>query len=563
MKLRTRIITIISIIGLVVFLGLHLCAVFIILPSFENLEKQESQEAVTAAIKALDFSVSNLGRSVIDWAVWDDTYYFAQYRNSEYIRDFLMDSDFQTLGINFFMVISSNGSIVYCKSVDLQNGAEIPTSSEVQDQFRHNSLIWNFSSPDDLVAGVFLLPNQTFLIASAPILTSVGEGPIVGALIYGEDISSIEDSHVSEIANVAISIHRADEPETQNDPQFQSLFSNEKTIITRTNDTRTISGFVLIKDINSNPAIIMQVDQDRDIYRQGQNVEYIFFASSLLLSILLGFGIMVLLEQNVIRPLNKLTGYVKEMPTNPNVPKNPPKFGTDETSLLAYAIKDAMTQKLDTIREMGGMIGHDLRNPLTGIKVAAYYLKNSKTKLTETDKAMLQTIDDCVEYSNKIVNDLLDYSGEIRLELLETTPKKLLEISLSTISIPSYVKLIDETKTGPQFMVDIGKISRVFNNLIKNAFDALEKGGQLIISSREINGNVEMEFSDTGTGMTEDTMKRLWVPFFTTKAKGMGFGLSICKRIIEAHGGKISVVSNLGKGTVFLVSFPLKREASG
>ena len=103
----------------------------------------------------------------------------------------------------------------------------------------------------------------------------------MGALIYGEDISSIEDSHVSEIANVAISIHRADEPETQNDPQFQYLFSNEKTIITRTNGARTISGCVLIKDINSNPAIIMQVDQDRDIYRQGQNVEYLFLASSL------------------------------------------------------------------------------------------------------------------------------------------------------------------------------------------------------------------------------------------------------------------------------------------
>ena len=150
---------------------------------------------------------------------------------------------------------------------------------------------------------------------------------------------------------------------------------------------------------------------------------------------------MVLLERNVIRPLNKLTGYVKEMPTNPNVPKNPPKFGTDETSLLAYAIKDAMTQKLDTIREMGGMIGHDLRNPLTGIKSAAYYLANSKTKLTETDKAMLKTIDDCVEYSNKIVNDLLDYSGEIRLEPSETNPKKLLEVSLSTISIPELCKV--------------------------------------------------------------------------------------------------------------------------
>ena len=77
MKLRTKAIAIISILGLMVFLALHLCAVFIILPSFENLEKQDNQEAVTAATKALDFSISDLGRRVIDWAKWDDTYNFA------------------------------------------------------------------------------------------------------------------------------------------------------------------------------------------------------------------------------------------------------------------------------------------------------------------------------------------------------------------------------------------------------------------------------------------------------------------------------------------------------
>ena len=530
---------------------------------FEQQEKNKVSSSILQVKNAINQQITFLSNTGNDWANWDDTYYFAQYQNHEYIEEYLTDSAFQPLGINFFMIINHNGSLVYCKSVDLQNGIEIITSQEVKDQFLSNSIIWNFSSPDDLVSGVFLLPNQTFLIASAPILTSQGDGPIMGAIIYGEDISSIENSHVSEIANLAISTHRIDEHGIQSDPQFESLLLNKEIMVTKTTGDSTISGFTLIKDINSNPAIIMQVNQDRDIFRQGQSVELVFLASSLLISIMLASGIIILLERSVIRPLNKLTGYVKEMPTNPNSPKNPPKFGTDETSILAYAIKDTMNQKLETIREMGGMIGHDLRNPLTGIKGAAYYLRNSKTKLNETDKAMLKTIDDCVEYSNKIVNDLLDYSGEIRLELMETTPKKLLEISLSTISIPSYVKLVDETKADPQLMVDVGKISRVFNNLIKNAFDALEKGGQLVISSREVNGNVEMEFSDTGTGMTEDTMKKLWVPFFTTKAKGMGFGLSICKRIIEAHGGKFFVVSNLGKGTVFTVSFPVKRETTG
>jgi signal transduction histidine kinase len=563
MKLRTKAIILISLLSLVVFFILHLVAVFILLPSFTNLEKQENQEAITTATKALDFSISDLGRRVMDWAVWDDTYYFAQNGNNEYIQNYLADSAFRTLEINFFMVINHNGSIIYCKSVDLSTGLEIPTSQETQDRFESDSLIWNFSSPNGIISGVFLLPNQTFLIASAPILTSLGEGPIMGALIYGEDISSIENSHVSEIANLDITMNRVDELPIQVDSQFQSLLSNENAIITKANGSSSISGYTVVKDINSNPAIIMQVSQDRDVYRQGQNVEYIFLITSLFISISTGLCTLFLLERSVVRPLHKLTGYIKGMPTNPNNPKNPPKFGTEETSILADTIKDAMAQKLETIREMGGMIGHDLRNPLTGIKGATYCLKTSKTKLTETDKAMLKTIDDCVEYSNKIVNDLLDYSGEIRLELLETTPRRLLEVSLSTISIPSYVKLVDETKTDPQFMVDIGKISRVFNNLIKNAFDALEKGGQLVISSREVNGTVEIEFSDTGTGMTEDAMKKLWVPFFTTKAKGMGFGLSICKRIIEAHGGKISVVSNLGKGSVFIVSFPLKRETAG
>ncbi len=559
MKFRTKVMVILSTLSLVVFLALHLSAVFIILPGYENLEMQESQEAATAAIKALNFTISDLGRRVIDWAIWDDTYYFAQYQDSKYVRDYLMDSAFQTLGINLFMIINSNGSIIYCKSVDLDSGVEIPTSETVQEQFESNSIIWNFSCPDDLVAGVFLLPNQTFLIASAPILTSRGEGPIVGALIYGEDVSSINNSHVSEIANLAISLHRVDDCEIQNDSQFQSLLLNQKSMIIKKDGDRTISGCVLIRDINSNPAIIMQIDKDRDIYRQGQRVEYIFLAASLSLSIMLGIALLFFLDRNVIRPLNKLTGYVKTMPADPNNTKNPPKFGTYETSILASAIKDAMTQKLETIREMGGMIGHDLRNPLTGIKGAAYYLKTSKTKLDETDKVMIQTIEDCVEYSNKIVNDLLDYSGEIRLELLETSPRNLLDVSLSTISAPDNVELIDKTINAPQFLVDVGKISRVFNNLIKNAFDALENGGRLVISSREVKGTVEIEFSDNGTGMTEDTLKKLWMPFFTTKARGMGFGLSICKRIVEAHGGKILVSSTLGKGTTFTISFPIKR----
>jgi signal transduction histidine kinase len=102
-------------------------------------------------------------------------------------------------------------------------------------------------------------------------------------------------------------------------------------------------------------------------------------------------------------------------------------------------------------------------------------------------------------------------------------------------------------------------MQRVFTNLIKNSIDAMPNGGSLDISSRQNEQSVEFSFADTGIGMSEDVVQKIFTPLFTTKAQGMGFGLSICKRIIEVHGGKIAVKSAPNKGTVFIVSIPIRR----
>jgi signal transduction histidine kinase len=98
----------------------------------------------------------------------------------------------------------------------------------------------------------------------------------------------------------------------------------------------------------------------------------------------------------------------------------------------------------------------------------------------------------------------------------------------------------------------------VFTNLIKNATDAMTNGGLLEISSKYSDNEIEFSFVDTGSGMSEDTIKKIFTPLFTTKAQGMGFGLSICKRIVEAHAGKIEVNSVLNKGTQFTITLPIR-----
>jgi signal transduction histidine kinase len=216
------------------------------------------------------------------------------------------------------------------------------------------------------------------------------------------------------------------------------------------------------------------------------------------------------------------------------------------------------SERLAAIGQVAAMVGHDLRNPLTGIKGATYYLKTRLgQKMDKSIKEMLEIIEKDIHYSNKIITDLLEYSKEQEPELTMTTPKSLIEEALSLVEIPENIQVLKHIQDEPQVMIDAEKMKRVFQNLIKNAVDAMPKGGRLEITSRESSGNMEFVFSDTGTGIPKEIVEKIWTPFFTTKAKGMGLGLAICKRIVEAHNGKISVVSAFGKGTAFTVTLPL------
>jgi signal transduction histidine kinase len=173
---------------------------------------------------------------------------------------------------------------------------------------------------------------------------------------------------------------------------------------------------------------------------------------------------------------------------------------------------------------------------------------------------MLELIEKNIGYSNKIINDLLDYSREVKLDLTENKPKNLVKEALSLIQAPNNVKIIDLTGNKPRIKADAEKIKRTFINIIRNAIDAMPKGGTLTIRNRQVDSVIEFVFSDTGVGMAHETLAKLWTPLFTTKAKGMGFGLPICKRIIEAHGGSIRVESVLRKGTTIVVTLPLEPE---
>jgi len=239
--------------------------------------------------------------------------------------------------------------------------------------------------------------------------------------------------------------------------------------------------------------------------------------------------------------------------------KNLEDIVEQKTNQLKEAqIQLVKSERLAAIGELAGMVGHDLRNPLTGIKNAAYYLQKKEMCQALRSKEMLDIIDKCVNHSNKIINDLLEYSREMNLDKESNSLGELFSNAFSMIKVPDSIKIRSIYDSEYILNADSEKIQRVFINLIKNSIDAMPEGGEISISSKLTNDFLELSFSDNGIGIPDDVLPKLFMPLFTTKAQGMGFGLAICKRIVDAHGGKITVETCKRKGTTFKITLPIE-----
>jgi signal transduction histidine kinase len=154
------------------------------------------------------------------------------------------------------------------------------------------------------------------------------------------------------------------------------------------------------------------------------------------------------------------------------------------------------------------MVGHDLRNPLSGIKNAVFLLKRKREFSNLQSEQMLDTIDRCVEHSNKIINDLWEYSREIKLDRQIISLKPAVMDALAMLEIPD--KIVVNVSVDEESVVnaDLEKIVRVFVNLIKNAIDALPNGGTISVDSKQVDDRLEISVADTGDGVPDDVLPK-------------------------------------------------------
>ncbi len=222
------------------------------------------------------------------------------------------------------------------------------------------------------------------------------------------------------------------------------------------------------------------------------------------------------------------------------------------------------SEKLAVIGQLAGGVGHELRNPLGAIKNAAYYIKGkvAKSELGQKEPRVtefLDIMDDEINSSNKIINDLLSFSRVGKPAVSPARIEMVIDDALPYTPVPENIELIKKLDADlPEVEIDPDQIRQVLVNMITNAMQAMPEGGKLTIAAGWRDKFLEVKVTDTGVGIPEDAIEKIFDPLYTMKAKGIGLGLAVCKSIIDRHQGHIEVESEVGKGTTFSIKLPLK-----
>lgn len=222
---------------------------------------------------------------------------------------------------------------------------------------------------------------------------------------------------------------------------------------------------------------------------------------------------------------------------------------------------DSQTSWMQVLGNMTTVVAREIRNPLVTMKMAFYSVARS----VAGDPALqpdLEQMEQSLQRMNKTLDFILSLSRDLELNLVQVDINRLLDEVLQMIrsTLDPEVFVVRDYAPIPPVIVDREKMVAVFSNLIENAMDAMPGGGTLRIITFGRQGQVGIIIEDNGLGVDQSVRSHLFSPFVSSKPHGAGLGLTICKRIIESHGGKIKIRSNVGKGTAVCIDIPVREE---
>lgn len=229
---------------------------------------------------------------------------------------------------------------------------------------------------------------------------------------------------------------------------------------------------------------------------------------------------------------------------------------SDMTELKALEAQAELRNRLSSLGEMTAGMAHELRNPLA---VIAGYLKLLSQKTDPSASYMIEAISKEVAGINRIISDFLSFARPDNLSLSTVDLAKLMSGCIENMAgARDDIRVCISGTEIPEITCDEMLVKQAFTNLVQNALDAMPEGGELRIDFASEGNAVDIRVSDSGMGISENMMEKIFLPFYTTKTDGTGLGLSIVQKIIISHQGAITAESS-EKGASFRIRLPVSQ----
>lgn len=233
-------------------------------------------------------------------------------------------------------------------------------------------------------------------------------------------------------------------------------------------------------------------------------------------------------------------------------------------SLRAAEAAVRRSDRLAALGQLTAGLAHELRNPIGTIRASAEMLVKNVASENEIASELAGFIASEVDRTNSLITRFLDFARPLRLRLEDTDISGLIDAAIAELQRhnPPYPVSVHRNYSldVPRVAVDAELLQRVVYNLLSNAAQATPDGGTVTVKTRAVDGTVEISVIDRGTGIERQHLESIFNPFFTTKSQGVGLGLAIVSKIVDEHGGRITVESQPGEGSVFRVHLPLRHE---
>jgi signal transduction histidine kinase len=237
----------------------------------------------------------------------------------------------------------------------------------------------------------------------------------------------------------------------------------------------------------------------------------------------------------------------------------------ERTAELVETHKRLVTQeRIAALGRAAAQVAHEVKNPLAGLLLYSLQLKSKAANFSESEAYLVDKIVDTINHLNRRVEHILGFARPLSLTAhagnLNQIINDILELLRSPVIDNKIEVCLSLDEQAASWMIDESSIRGALMNLIVNAIEAMPEGGTLSIISKWTEERLQLEITDTGQGISEDKIKKIFEPFYTTKEQGLGLGMPYAKKILEEHGGSISLDSKSGEGTTIRMTLPAGRK---